>query len=157
MQGLFWTIDDNSPKWLLDESLIGTNPGLGFRPISNRTEEGSLIWYDAKNTTSIRKWTELIDSYLECKFIYFQLCWCLMFRVFFTVYLDSSKLPGGGRNQDVCSFEKEAGPGKVCSVDVSQWGPCSREKGYGYNNSSPCFFLKLNRVCNFKKHFSLFE
>lgn len=67
MQGLFWTLDKQTPKWTLSESLIGTNPGLGFRPISNRTEEGSLIWYDSKNETSIRKWTELIDTYLECK------------------------------------------------------------------------------------------
>lgn len=67
MQGMFWTLDPTKPKWLLDNSLIGTNPGLGFRPISNRTEEGSLIWYDAKNETSVKKWVELLDKYLESK------------------------------------------------------------------------------------------
>lgn len=67
MQGLRATLDDQRPKWLLDQSLIGTNPGMGFRPISHRTEEGSLIWYDAANGTSIKKWTNLLDEYLESK------------------------------------------------------------------------------------------
>lgn len=127
MQVMLMTLDDNRPKWLLDSSRIGTSPGMGFRPISNRTEEGSLIWYDAKNETSVRKWTELIDDYLK-------------------LYIDSSQLPGGGRNQVVCSFEKNPGPDQVCAVEVDKWGPCSRANGYGYNKSSPCFFLKLNRI-----------
>lgn len=60
--------------------------------------------------------------------------------------MDSSKLEGNGRNQEICSFEKKPDPGKVCAVDANKWGPCSPENGYGYNNSQPCFFLKLNRV-----------
>ncbi|GLV41525.1 nervana 2 [Carabus blaptoides fortunei] len=127
VQGLFLTLDEEKPMWLLDESLIGTNPGLGFRPISNRTEEGSLIWYDAKNSTSIQKWTELLDEYLE-------------------LYLDSSKLEGSVRNQVICSFGNKPSAEKACAVEVDKWGPCSPENGYGYNKSQPCFFLKLNRI-----------
>lgn len=76
MQGLFLTLSDQHPSWVLDKSLIGTNPGMGFRPISNVTEEGSLIWYDHRNQTSIRKWTELLDKYLESKskFLFHLLC-----------------------------------------------------------------------------------
>lgn len=69
MQGLLATLDDNEPKWQLDRSLIGNNPGLGFRPISNRTEEGSLIWYDIQNKTTSDKWVELLDSFLERKVV----------------------------------------------------------------------------------------
>lgn len=28
MKGLLMTIDDNTPKWTLDSSIIGTNPGI---------------------------------------------------------------------------------------------------------------------------------
>lgn len=65
MQGLFATLIDNEPKYKLDESLIGTNPGLGFRPISDRTEDGSLIWYNVTNATTVDKWVNLLDGFLE--------------------------------------------------------------------------------------------
>lgn len=68
MQGLLATLDENEPKWQLERSLIGTNPGLGFRPISERTEEGSLIWYDQKNKTTIEKWVNLTDKFLQRNF-----------------------------------------------------------------------------------------
>lgn len=68
MQGLFATLDDKVPKWQLDSSLIGTNPGMGFRPISSRTEEGSLIWYNTGNASTITKWVHLLDEFLEGKF-----------------------------------------------------------------------------------------
>lgn len=69
------------------------------------------------------------------------------FNFFCLVYLDSSKLSGGGRNQQYCSFDKPPEKGKVCAVDVrDSWGPCSATNEYGYNHSAPCFVLKLNRV-----------
>lgn len=68
MQGLFATLDEKTPKWQLDRSLIGTNPGIGFRPISDRTEEGSLIWYNTGNATTIKKWVKLLDQFLAGEF-----------------------------------------------------------------------------------------
>lgn len=69
MQGLLATLDDREPRWQLDKSLIGTNPGLGFRPISNKTEDGSLIWFDKLNSTTSQKWITLIDNFLERKIL----------------------------------------------------------------------------------------
>lgn len=68
MQGLFATLDEREPKWTLDSSLIGTNPGLGFRPISSHTEEGSLIWYNLTNRNTSEKWVDLVDKFLERKY-----------------------------------------------------------------------------------------
>lgn len=65
MKGLMMTITTEEPKWKLGESLIGTNPGLGFRPISEETEQGSLIWYDASNQTQIHYWTHLLDDFMH--------------------------------------------------------------------------------------------
>lgn len=64
----FWigTLDDHLPRWRLDESRIGTNPGLGFRPMPSRLKQGSLIWYDTKNDTAVNIWTHLLDDFLEC-------------------------------------------------------------------------------------------
>lgn len=47
-----------------------------------------------------------------------------------------------------CDFDKRPRPGEVCKVDINNFGPCSQNVDYGYNSSSPCVFLKLNRVSN---------
>lgn len=65
MLGLLATLDDRAPTWTLERSLIGVNPGLGFRPISKNTDEGSLIWYNKTNQTTIKKWLTLINEFLE--------------------------------------------------------------------------------------------
>lgn len=68
MQGLLATLSDTEPKWKLDSSIIGTNPGMGFRPISKNTAEGSLIWYNTTNATTVEKWVTLLDEFLESKY-----------------------------------------------------------------------------------------
>lgn len=65
MKGLLMTINYESPKWKLSESLIGINPGLGFRPISQDVDQGSLIWYDASNQTQIIYWTKILDGFMQ--------------------------------------------------------------------------------------------
>ncbi|RZC34892.1 Na K-ATPase domain containing protein [Asbolus verrucosus] len=123
MQGLLALLDDRRPRLTLDESLIGTNPGLGFRPISSRTEEGSLIWYDIQNHTTSNKWVNLLDEFLDS-------------------YVQNQT----GKNYQHCDFNRTADDGNVCMVDLEQFGPCSPTNVYGYNGSSPCVFLKLNKI-----------
>lgn len=36
--------------------------------------------------------------------------------------------------------------GQVCRLDLETFGDCSPQNSYGYNNSAPCIFLKLNRI-----------
>lgn len=127
MKGLLATLSKEKPKWTLDSSLIGTNPGLGFRPISDNPDERSLIWYSASNTTEVEIWTHRLDTFLA-------------------EYLNSTLLPNGGRNQQICSYSQPLKPGNVCAVDVKKWGPCSPSEKYGFNNSAPCIFIKLNRI-----------
>ncbi|XP_043274647.1 sodium/potassium-transporting ATPase subunit beta-2-like [Venturia canescens] len=126
--GFMATLSYERPRWTLDSSLIGTNPGLGFRPLPRIPEARSLIWYNATNATQVDDWVSNIDEFL-------------------THYRDSSKLPNGGRNQQVCSYEHQnVEPGNVCAVEVHQFGPCSPKTKYGFHNSSPCVFIKLNRI-----------
>lgn len=65
MKGLMSTINAKSPTWILEESLIGVNPGLGFRPMPAEVDQGSLIWYDASNQTQISEWTSILDDFME--------------------------------------------------------------------------------------------
>lgn len=127
MKGMFSTLSNEKPTWILSSSLIGTNPGLGFRPISDNADERSLIWYSASNATEVKKWTHLLDKFLE-------------------QYVNSSLLPNEGRNQQICNYTMPPKSGNVCAVDVNSWGPCSPTRQYGYNNSAPCVFIKLNRI-----------
>lgn len=69
MQGLFATLDEGAPTWTLERSLIGVNPGIGFRPVSSNVEEGTLIWYNKTNQTTIKKWTTLLDTFLQRKLL----------------------------------------------------------------------------------------
>lgn len=72
------------------------------------------------------------------------------------VYIEYQKPPSGtnGVEQRVpCDYGRPAPPGKVCDVDMSNWGQCTKHNKYGYSKSAPCIFLKLNKVCTFKKIF----
>ncbi|PSN30527.1 Sodium/potassium-transporting ATPase subunit beta-2 [Blattella germanica] len=127
MKGMLLTMDDRQPKYLLDDGIIGSNPGLGFRPISDNAHSGALIWFQATNDSNYRTWTDQLDKFLE-------------------PYKITQKLPGGGKNQQQCDFDRNPDYGKVCAVDPKQFEPCTSEMGYGYNRSSPCIFIKLNKI-----------
>jgi sodium/potassium-transporting ATPase subunit beta len=127
MQGLLASLSDFYPKWQLKESLIGTNPGLGFRPMPKEVEQGSLIWYSSSNQTQTDYWVSALDDFL-------------------LPYRNNKILPGGGKNQKICDFDNLPGANQVCALVVDDFGPCSTQQGYSFNKSSPCIFLKLNRI-----------
>lgn len=123
IRGLLGSLSRDEPKWKLHESLIGTNPGLGFRPLPEETERGSVIQFDTKKSEEGRYWKELLDKFLK----------------------DYS---GTGKNRKFCSYNRTRNPEQVCAVDMDTFGPCSPNNNYGYLNGSPCVFLKLNRIYN---------
>ena len=86
MQGLFATLDDNEPKWKLDSSRIGnfnnlqitnlnnntlcivnvgSNPGLGYRPLSTNLDLGSLIWFNGTRKEDAEHWAGILDNFLK--------------------------------------------------------------------------------------------
>lgn len=74
---------------------------------------------------------------------------------FIIVYSDRTKLPDNGAKQKICGFNDSSvtNGGKVCEVDLSRLGPCSPKNGYGFNNSQPCIFLKLNKIYGWEPQF----
>lgn len=61
------TLLDGRPKYELKDSIIGDNPGLGFRPMPPESNvESTLIWYE-NNENNTKYWIDEIDSFLDGK------------------------------------------------------------------------------------------
>lgn len=125
MLAVFWqTLDMKIPKYQLAESLIGANPGLGFRPMPEEANvESTLIWYRASDNGNVEAWTKHIDAFLE-------------------PYMQEED------NRVDCSFDSPPPEGKVCKVPMNEWGPCTKANRYNFKKKSPCIFLKLNKIFN---------
>uniref|UniRef100_A0A1B6GZX5 Sodium/potassium-transporting ATPase subunit beta n=2 Tax=Cuerna arida TaxID=1464854 RepID=A0A1B6GZX5_9HEMI len=124
----YHTLDPRMPRWILEESLIGKSPGLGFRPMPNDSDTRStLIWYKGKDNTTFELWTKSLDQFLE-------------------VYRRPGLTPGRGQNIYNCDYDRPPGRGQVCDVDVNNWYPCTLENKFNYHTSSPCVFIKLNKI-----------
>ena len=64
----YQTLDENKPKWQLDNGLIGSNPGLGFRPMPPESNvESTLVWFEASKDENIEYWIGAIDEFLDGK------------------------------------------------------------------------------------------
>ncbi|XP_075149263.1 nervana 1 [Haematobia irritans] len=124
MRTMLSTLEEREPKWQLDSSLIGTNPGLGFRPISDDTLRGSVIQFDTKIAKEKQYWIDLLDTFMK----------------------DYNQTHPNG--QKLCTFKDNITSQDVCAVDIKKFGPCAPSNAYGYNNSRPCVFLKLNKIFN---------
>lgn len=122
------TLDPRIPKYQLDESLIGTNPGLGFRPMpDSKNVLSSLIWYRGTKYEDYSYWTESIENFLEA-------------------YRKPGLTPGRGQNIFKCDYDRPPGRGQVCDIDTHDWKPCTKENYYNYHQQGPCIFIKLNKV-----------
>lgn len=60
------TISEKYPKWQLEESIIGTNPGVGHRPQSPRQRvESALIAFREGPDGDYEHWVEDLNVFLE--------------------------------------------------------------------------------------------
>lgn len=61
----FQTLDPRTPTWQLDKSIIGTNPGLGFRPLPPEDQvESTLIWYKGSGKENFKFWTDSLENFI---------------------------------------------------------------------------------------------
>lgn len=124
----FQTLDPRIPRWQLTASLIGTNPGLGFRPMPpDHNVDSTLIWYRGSDPENYKMWRNTLVDFLE-------------------VYRKPGLTPGRGQNIYNCDYDRPPGKGQVCDVDVKNWAPCTQENNFNYHKSGPCIFLKLNKI-----------
>lgn len=67
-------------------------------------------------------------------------------KLCFSAYKTPGLTPGRGQNIYNCDFNSPPPPGQVCDVDIKAFSPCTQENHYSFHKSSPCIFLKLNKI-----------
>jgi len=124
------TLNDQSPKWTLSESLIGSNPGIGFRPMPDQdaNAESTLIWFRS-------------DSEVDSKFWYSQL----------KTVVEKTEVPPNTPGVIDCNYNgKGASEKEACRVDMSGLSKCNINNKFGYRDGTPCVLIKLNKIYNWK-------
>lgn len=74
---------------------------------------------------------------------------CVFFSFFFLpclVYKTPGVTTGRGQNIFNCKYNSPPPSGKVCDVNVKDFKKCTQENNYSYHKSSPCVFIKMNRI-----------
>lgn len=74
----------------------------------------------------------------------FDVCSFLFF--FCLVYKTPGVTTGRGQNIFNCKYNSPPPSGKVCDVNVKDFKKCTQENNYSYHKSSPCVFIKMNRI-----------
>lgn len=60
------TIDMKAPKWKQDDSRIGANPGLGFRPRPSPTAvETTLIWFTSGSNGNFKHYVDDLEAFVK--------------------------------------------------------------------------------------------
>jgi len=135
------SIKDDAPRWTLDDSLIGSRPGLGIKPSQHSDSLDSTIIY--LDTTTYEAPTNCDDAGLKSNKGYH----CSIQKFLETNFNESTGTDCSGE-QDA----KNAFRGKTwCRPDIGGLGECGGAP-YGYqpqgNTVSPCVFIKLNKIYN---------
>lgn len=130
----FQTLDEAKPRWETDSSIIGTNPGLGYRPMPpDDYIESTLIWFKLGGKASEWKsWSDRVTKFLE-------------------PYDKKDKIEG--RTITKCKDDQKfAEKDKVCEFDIKELGTefCTKEQNFGYEIGKPCVLIKLNKIFGWK-------
>jgi len=122
----FQTLDLYQPRWQNANGLIGTNPGLGFRPMPrDENVESTLIHFKHGTSGNWKHWTTSLEEFLK----------------------PYDTVASSGEYFTSCSFEKPPSENKVCAFDIKLLGnQCTKEESFGYERGRPCIVLKLNRI-----------
>uniref|UniRef100_A0A023F8Y2 Putative sodium/potassium-transporting atpase subunit beta-2 n=1 Tax=Triatoma infestans TaxID=30076 RepID=A0A023F8Y2_TRIIF len=133
LMALFYqTIDFTTPKWQQSSSLIGSNPGLGFRPMPPESHvESTLIWYKITDS-NYAAWTTKLDDFLK-------------------PYREPD--PQYESFVQNCDYDTVDNVDRVCKIDISAWTPCLKDANYNYHTGAPCIFLKLNKIFGWMPEF----
>jgi sodium/potassium-transporting ATPase subunit beta len=59
------TLLESEPTWTLDKSLLGTNPGLTFRPSPDPNDEKYAIVFKSKNDSGAKIWYNQLSEVIK--------------------------------------------------------------------------------------------
>jgi len=126
----YLTLNMDSPKYTMGDSLIGSNPGVGFRPMPDpdQSADSTLIWFSRSDDEGYKFWTNQLDKYVK--------------------EIETGKATEGSQNLQSCTFDngKKAEDTKACQVDVAKFEECNSGNFFGYNKGEPCILIKLNKI-----------
>lgn len=137
LQLFFITLPLDKPKYMLEESIIGKNPGVGLRPAQPDVTIDSSMLKLVKDAQG----QEPSGDFETAS----NIDWAERYRLFLNKYDNKT-------NTRVCDDSAAGEEGEqACQFDVSQLGSCA-EFPYGYELASgeevisPCALLKINRI-----------
>jgi len=140
LQIFFLTLPETAPRWTLEKSLIGTNPGVGIRPRNSDLHiDSSIIALDAKASD-----TTATDPKGEGEK---NADWARRMELYLDHYKNTTGL-------SECSTGDEKNHGK-CLFNQQDLGDCMNYP-YGFLLSGgdkyirPCIFLKFNKIWDWK-------
>ena len=116
------TIHDKYPKWQLGDSLIGTNPGLGFRPQNPPSRiDSALITWKIGPDEDYQHWVNDLDNYIQ---------------ISKRNYSDDKTNCGSDRDMDAyCPFVSDSIPAE-----------CTVAQNFSFPIGKPCILVKINRI-----------
>jgi len=150
----FLTVPKEHPKWLLEKSIIGRNPGLGLRPKSSDKNIDSSMFVIKVGDTDM----EPTDEHGEGEK---NIDYAVRLRKYMKMYNDTTGL-------QKCDDGEKKSTGTNCIFDTSVLDECKEfpygftvgaynpNPNEGYNPgkhdtfAEPCIFLKLNKIFNWK-------
>lgn len=116
-----------TPEWQSDAFMIETIPGWRYGPKEQDDyAEGTLISFNAASPQSYKKWTNVIEDFLS-------------------EYTNTSR---AAHNVVKCDYDISRKPGSVCIPEYKNWFPCTKENNFGFHKSSPCVFVRFNKIAN---------
>ena len=153
----YQTLDNYTPKLQTSSSFIGTNPGLGYRPM----RQVNLSFTTRHRDSSTSTYFLLQESNPYSSLIWFRHGaggdWPSLkdnLDAFLAEY-EPGYWANQGSSQTKCDFEQSLSPlnkDEACEFNkewLSDQGSdikCISEEHYGYYFGKPCLLLKLNRV-----------
>jgi len=131
----YQTLDDHSPRWQNSNGIIGSNPGVGFRPQPHDDDiESTLVWFrHGEDNPSWKPWVDRLEKFLE------------------PYKKEEEKTKAGDKIVRVdCGYQasNRAGDKQICKINSEELfqGDCTKDKAYGYREGKPCILLKLNKI-----------
>jgi len=134
LQLFFLTVPTDNPKYELDASIIGSNPGVGIRPGQADEKLDSSMIFLAKKTDDMEPTDDKGEGLKNAD-------WAQRYKIFLEKYKDTD-----GTTTNCGNIDKK-NPKEACLFDTKVLGKCATHP-YGYTTSppEPCVLLKINRI-----------
>lgn len=115
-----------TPEWQSDAFMIESIPGWRYGPKEPDDSANTLISFNSDSPQSYKKWTNVIEDFLS-------------------EYTNTRR---HANNVVLCDYDRFPRPGSVCIPEYKDWFPCTKENNFGFDKSSPCVFIRFNKITN---------